>query len=481
MNDDILIPDIDKIEGKLLEHAEELDYLILDEVIHRQRRLPIARVQFAPIDLIDFLDLVDEGENDEDDDDEDEGDDDDDERDGDELEEEEREEDISDQPTVERTAARASEPTEATARSGLAEAAQANKGVDPHTRRLCGAVLLWIQHEVRRFVRNRPICTFRLRMYKPKGVHIASRNFKVENPSYCPPHADEPEGTAAQTAPTSTPAASAPATPAPSSQVAPPPLVAPNATPGPGPVAIPFAPAPAPAPVVPSSQLPVLAQPQQPLVVHAPPVQVIMPAPPPPAPPVPARNTPAVAIALGGDGHGQLIYLDPDTIPEARVWRALGHATEEFLGTVGRTYAGIIDLQARTVTHQAAQLDKSQALVENLAGQLLAARQVQRTDEAEQQVDERQLRVREELGKTFLSELGSLGRVLATSKLGVTPELVELGDIVSSSPELAEAVRDPNVRALLKDEKTTRELAQLLRLAAKKSNSDGGGTPPKAA
>ena len=468
MSDDILIPDIDTIEGKLLRHAADLDYLILDEVVDRQKRLPIARIQFAPIDLMDYLDALDDGE-DEDEDEEDEEDlDDEDEDEGD--DEQERDEDISDQPTVERTRTQAAEATEATSRTGLAEAAQQREGVDRHTQRMCSAVLLWIHGEVRRIIRNRPICTFRLRMYKPKGVHVASKNFKAENPSYCPPPADEPEGKAAPVPPPP----SAP-TPPPQS-VAGPALAAPPPPPPP-PVAPPPA---APPPYAP--QLPVLA-PQQPLVVHAPPVQVILPAPAPapPPPPVPLRNTPAVAIALGGDGHGQLVYLDPETIPEARVWRALGHATEEFLGTVGRTYAGIIDLQARTVTHQATQLDKSQALVENLAGQLLVARQVQRTDETEQKVDERQLRVREELGKTFLSELGSLGRVLASSKLGVTPELVELGDIVSASPELAEAVRDPSVRALLKDEKTTRELAQLLRLAAHKSNGGGNSTPPQAA
>ena len=215
----------------------------------------------------------------------------------------------------------------------------------------------------------------------------------------------------------------------------------------------------------------------QPLIVQAPPVQVLVPSPPQPEP---VRQTPAVAIALNGGGEGQLIYLDPDTIPEARVWRALGRATEEFLGTVGRTYGGIIDLQARTVHHQAEQLDKSQALVENLAGQLLAARQVKDSDEAEQKVDERQLRVREELGKTFLSELGSLGRVVASSKLGMAPEIMELGDLISTSPELAEALRDPQVRALLKDEKTRKELAQLLMLASKKPQTDGGA-PPRAA
>lgn len=94
--------------------------------------------------------------------------------------------------------------------------------------------------------------------------------------------------------------------------------------------------------------------------------------------------------------------------------------------------------------------------------------------------------MREELGKTFLSELGTLGRVLLTSRAGLAPELAELGDLVASSPELAEALRDPDVRAMLQDEGTRKELAQLLRLASRRSSGEGsppgdGGSPPKAA
>lgn len=448
MNDGILISGLDVIEGKLLQHAAELDYVVLDEVVHRQKRLPVARVRFAPIDLIPFLD-------DQDDDDLDEG-----------LEDaEDGEEDISDQPTEESTRSAAEEETVSAGRSALAATLEDDQEEeDPqreHQRRMCRAVVLWARGEVDRIMRNRPLCTFRLRLYKPKGGYVESKNFKAENPAYRPSPPEEP----AREAPTASPSPATPASPIPAGQS----LQSAMTRSEPA--------APPPSPVEPL--LPVPVQPQLPVVIQPAPVQVLIPAPPAPPPPAP-RNTPAVAIALGGDGHGQLIYLDPDTIPESRVWRALGRATEEFLGTVGKTYTGIIDLQARTVTHQAEQLDKSHALVENLASQLLAARQIQATDEAEQKVDERQIRVREELGKTFLSELGSLGRVLASSRLGVPPELAELGDLVASSPELADAIRDPQVRAMLKDDKTRKELAQILRLAAARTQ-DGGGTPPQAA
>ena len=325
------------------------------------------------------------------------------------------EEDISDEPTE--------EAQDGDELGDLAEASAAEPSDE--VSRLCQASVTWMRHVARELMANRAACTFKVWFHTLKGDYLGSARFFAENSSYRPPVITPP---------------GAPATPA------------------------------APEPQAP--QLPVVASPQLPAL---PALQV-----PPPPPPVfeVTQPGPAVALALGADGRGQLVYLDPKTIPEARVWRALGQATEEFLGTVGRAFSGIVDLQAKTVNHQSEQLDKSQALVQSLATQLLAARRLKESDEAEQKVDERQLRVREELGKTFLSELGSLGRVLATSKLGMAPELAELGDIVATSPELAEAIRDPDVRAMLKDDKTRKELAQLLVLASKRP---GGDTPPKAA
>ena len=74
--------------------------------------------------------------------------------------------------------------------------------------------------------------------------------------------------------------------------------------------------------------------------------------------------------------------------------------------------------------------------------------------------------MREELGRQFISELGTLGRVVASAKLGLSPELVDLFETVNASPELLDALRSPDVRRLLKDEKTRKELAELLKMAA---------------
>lgn len=47
-----------------------------------------------------------------------------------------------------------------------------------------------------------------------------------------------------------------------------------------------------------------------------------------------------------------------------------------------------------------------------------------------------------------------------------SPKLVELFETVNASPELLDALRSPNARRLLKGEKTWKELAELLKVAA---------------
>lgn len=302
--------------------------------------------------------------------------------------------------------------------------------LNEENRALCRALLRWLPAELESQLGDRPKQTFKLSLYQPKGDYLESKNVRVWR-RVAPPPPTEPrhEASLPPLVPTAAPSLSLPALTTPPAPSAPP-TAAPVATPAAAPVSAPAA--------------------------------------------------PVFAIALGGDGRGQLVFLDPDTIPEARVWRALGRATEELLVTVGRTYSGIIELQARTVLHQSEQLDRSQRLVETLTGRLLEARHVQAHEDAETRVDESQLRVREELGKTFLSELGTLGRVLVTSRAGVAPELAELSELVGGSPELSEAMRDPSVRAMLKDEGTRKELAQLLRIAARRGSGEDGDTPQAA-
>jgi hypothetical protein len=68
--------------------------------------------------------------------------------------------------------------------------------------------------------------------------------------------------------------------------------------------------------------------------------------------------------------------------------------------------------------------------------------------------------------RALAAGVASIFRMCALCWLRVPPEAVALADLVRRSPELAEALRDPRVLALLHDPATQRELAQLLRSAA---------------
>ena len=60
MQDGIVFEGLDLLLNVLVRHAPNLDYVTLDEVIHRQKRVQAARVNFSPIDLSDYLDALDE-------------------------------------------------------------------------------------------------------------------------------------------------------------------------------------------------------------------------------------------------------------------------------------------------------------------------------------------------------------------------------------------------------------------------------------
>lgn len=73
----------------------------------------------------------------------------------------------------------------------------------------------------------------------------------------------------------------------------------------------------------------------------------------------------------------------------------------------------------------------------------------------------------------FLHALGLVARAYALRRLGLTPAVVDAARLLASSPDLVEALRDPAVRALFRDQPTTKELALLLRVASQ--------APPKEA
>lgn len=70
------------------------------------------------------------------------------------------------------------------------------------------------------------------------------------------------------------------------------------------------------------------------------------------------------------------------------------------------------------------------------------------------------------LRRALLASMKAVLRMWALCRLRVPPEAVAVADVLRASPELAAALRDPHVLAMLRDPATRRELAQILLVAA---------------
>lgn len=182
------------------------------------------------------------------------------------------------------------------------------------------------------------------------------------------------------------------------------------------------------------------------------------------------------------------IQMDPGIpAPTPAAWNALEHAMRNWLGILQESYAGLARaqshhsaLQAEGQARQSKENSKLYSMVEDMHGKLLLIKVGQAQIEQTGRENEANTAHREALAKQFLSELGSLGRLVAASKLGVSPELAELATIIEDSPDLKEALTDPDIRAMLKDTATAKELAALLKsiVAAEKARKATANTPP---
>ena len=152
--------------------------------------------------------------------------------------------------------------------------------------------------------------------------------------------------------------------------------------------------------------------------------------------------------------------------PDAAAWQALSGSYVNFVSLLQNGYAHLFGLQNNAIIVLTGDNQRLRRTLEDAYGDLAKLRIGTFEIESAQREEAGSAKVREELGTQFISELGSLGRVFASVKLGMPAELVELVDLVNNTPELAEAIRDPEVRKVLRDEKTRKELAALLKLAA---------------
>jgi hypothetical protein len=156
-----------------------------------------------------------------------------------------------------------------------------------------------------------------------------------------------------------------------------------------------------------------------------------------------------------------------EALPEGRVWAALGAGYTQLIELAQKSYAHLATLQNTTIGNQNTQILRLQKVIEELVGEHIKMRAGIVEADSTRRTEGEESRVREELGKQFITEIGTFGRVVAAAKFGMAPELVELAELVNASPELTEAMKAPEVRKMLRDEKTRKELAELLLMAAK--------------
>lgn len=154
-------------------------------------------------------------------------------------------------------------------------------------------------------------------------------------------------------------------------------------------------------------------------------------------------------------------------MPEARPWRALSEGYTNLIGLLQTGYNHLASLQNQTINSQNQQNIRLQRVMEAMTGELVNLRMGLSEADGTRRTDEGESKVREELGKQFIAELGTFGRVVAAAKFGMAPELAEIAELVNASPELMEAMKAPEVRKILRDEATRKELAAILLHAAK--------------
>lgn len=169
-----------------------------------------------------------------------------------------------------------------------------------------------------------------------------------------------------------------------------------------------------------------------------------------------------------------------EALPAGRTWAALGAGHEQLLALTQKTYGHLATLQNTTINNQNTQILRMGKVIEDMASdRAKVAAGLNHADET-RRTEEGESRVREELGKQFISEIGTFGRVIASAKFGMAPELVELAELVNGSPELMDAMKKPEVRQLLRDEKNRKELAAMLLMAASAPANASPGQPTAA-
>jgi hypothetical protein len=176
---------------------------------------------------------------------------------------------------------------------------------------------------------------------------------------------------------------------------------------------------------------------------------------------------PALPPAPAATVVGQPV-LHVDFLPEGRPWRALSDGYTNLIGLLQTSYNHLANLHTATIDGQNKQNIRLHRVMEALVTELTNLR-LGLTEQADgRQREAEESRLNGELKKQFVEQLGALGRAYVGSKTGVPPELAALAEVLQSSPELMEALRQPTTIELLKHEPTQKQLANMLMSSGKR-------------
>ena len=141
------------------------------------------------------------------------------------------------------------------------------------------------------------------------------------------------------------------------------------------------------------------------------------------------------------------------------------------LGSVGQLQGVNNSMLARL--HR--QLQESRGQVDELVASILEYRHNEVEAYERRRLEERAGDTRSELARDALQQLGTAATAFLAGR-ALPPDLLETFGAISASPELTEALRDPRVRALMKEPDNLRGLAAMLHAAGHQAQA--AGQPP---
>jgi hypothetical protein len=170
-----------------------------------------------------------------------------------------------------------------------------------------------------------------------------------------------------------------------------------------------------------------------------------------------------------------------ETVAAGRGMKALGDYYAQWgqivLGSVGQLQG----VNNAMLSRMHKQLDQSRDQVDQLVAAILTAKVTEAELAEQRRSSERTDDARTELARHALQQLGDAAKAFMAAK-GVTPEMADALGVIGQSPDMLEALQDPDVRALMQDPNHLRLFAGMLKQAGAQARAMRASTaqPPLA-